>query len=88
MSCLAGHGPSATAAPGRKLGRTEYQARYRELFRACGKDPDKKVIVGQRLLDDYDRDARVYHVPDRNAVTRMQTALVRQCHARRVLLGP
>ncbi|WUT01457.1 hypothetical protein OHA46_32370 (plasmid) [Streptomyces sp. NBC_00708] len=82
-SCLAGHGRPAAAAPSRK-GRSEYQARYRELFKACGKDLDRKVLVGQQLLDNYERDARAYHVPDRDSVVRMHAALVRQSHARRI----
>ncbi|MBW5484979.1 hypothetical protein [Streptomyces bambusae] len=81
-SCLVGHGRPAAAAPSRKKGRPEYQARYRELFNACGKDLDKKALVGQQLLDNYERDARVYHVPDRAAVARMHAALVRQSNAR------
>ncbi|MFB8036987.1 hypothetical protein ACFC5Z_29465 [Streptomyces sp. NPDC056004] len=87
-SCLAGRGQPAAAAPSRKKGRPEYQAHYRELFRACGKDLDKKVLVGQQLLDNYDRDARAYHVPDRAAVVRMHAALVRQRHARRIDASP
>ncbi|NEA53490.1 hypothetical protein G3I60_04800 [Streptomyces sp. SID13666] len=83
-SCLAGHGQPAAAASNHKAGRPEYQARYRELFNACGRDLDKKVLVGQQLLDNYERDARTYHVPDRAAVVRMQDALVRQRHARRI----
>ncbi|MGW1607153.1 hypothetical protein [Streptomyces eurythermus] len=83
-SCLAGRAQVATAAPVHKKGRPEYQARYRELFNACGTDLDKKALVGQQLLDNYDRDARTYHVPDRDAVVRMQAALVRQRHARRI----
>ncbi|MDK0519994.1 hypothetical protein [Streptomyces sp. ML-6] len=82
-SCLAGHGRPAVAAPRHKKGLPEYQARYRELFKACGKDPDKKALVGQQLLDNYERDARAYHVPDRAAVVRMHAALVRQRQARR-----
>ncbi|WP_159046464.1 hypothetical protein [Streptomyces sp. MMG1121] len=83
-SCLVGHGWPAAAAPSRKKGRPEYQARYRELFNACSNDLDKKVLVGQQLLDNYERDAHTYHVPDRAAVVRMQAALVRQRHARRI----
>ncbi|MFC9752405.1 hypothetical protein [Streptomyces sp. NPDC056921] len=83
-SCLAGRGRPAVAAPSRKKGRPEYQARYRALFKACGNDPEKKVLVGQQLLDNYDRDARAYHVPDRAAVVRMHAALARQSHARRI----
>jgi hypothetical protein len=83
-SCLAGHGRPAAAAPSRKQGRLEYQAHYRQLFKACGKDLDKKAFVGQQLLDNYARDARAYHVPDHDAVVRMHAALVRQRHARRI----
>ncbi|MFE4801531.1 hypothetical protein ACFRFL_42865 [Streptomyces sp. NPDC056708] len=83
-SCVAGLGQPAAAALSHKKSRPEYQARYRELFKACGKDLDKKVLVGKQLLDDYDRDAGVYHVPDRAAVARMHAALVRQHHARRI----
>ncbi|MEU0632998.1 hypothetical protein [Streptomyces sp. NPDC005989] len=83
-SCLAGRGQPAAAAASRKRGRLEYQARYRELFRACGKDPEKKALAGQQLLDNYDHDARAYHVPDRDAVVRMHAALVRQSRAHRI----
>ncbi|MFE3906325.1 hypothetical protein ACFXPY_40285 [Streptomyces sp. NPDC059153] len=86
-SCVAGLGQPAAAALSHKKSRPEYQARYRELFKACGKDLDKKVLVGKQLLDDYDRDAGVYHVPDRAAVARMHAALVRQHHARRIGAG-
>lgn len=82
-SCAAGLGQSAAAASSRRKSRSEYQARYRELFKACGKDLDKKMAVGHQLLDNYDRDALTYRVPDRAAVTRMHAALVRQQHARR-----
>ncbi|MFJ5035785.1 hypothetical protein ACIQB5_49200 [Streptomyces sp. NPDC088560] len=84
VSCLAGRGQPASAAPSRRKGRLEYQARYRELFKACGKDLDRKALVGQQLLDNYDRDAGIYHVPDRAAVVRMHAALERQRHARRI----
>lgn len=63
--------------------RLQYQDRYRELFNACGNDPAKKLLVGQLLLDNYDRDARIYRVPDRAAVVRMHAALVRQQVARK-----
>ncbi|MFB4426903.1 hypothetical protein C5F59_038180 [Streptomyces sp. QL37] len=82
--CLAGHGRSAAAAPSSKKSLAEYQARYRELFKACGKNLDKKAAVGRQLLDNYERDARAYHVPDRVAVVRMRDALVRQRRARRI----
>lgn len=42
-----------------------------------------KVLVGKQLLDNYERDARVFHTRDRAAAVRMHTALVRQQHARR-----
>ncbi len=42
-----------------------------------------KVLAGKQLLDNYERDARVFHAPDRAAAVRMHTALVRQQRARR-----
>ncbi|MEU3776915.1 hypothetical protein AB0F11_27640 [Streptomyces sp. NPDC032472] len=39
------------------------------------------------MLDNYERDAAVYHVPDRAAVARMHAALVRQHHARRAAVS-
>ena len=83
-SCAAGLGQPAAAAVDLKKSRLEYLARYRELFTACGKDLDKKVLVGKQLLDSYAFDARVYQVPDRAAVERMHAALLRQHHARRI----
>jgi len=72
------------AAPSHKKSRREYQAHYRSLFTACGRDLDRKMLVGQRLLDNYARDARVYDVPGHAAVVRMHAALLRQHHARRI----
>ncbi|SEE60087.1 hypothetical protein [Streptomyces sp. TLI_105] len=86
-SCVAGLGQPAAAASSRKKSRPEYQAHYRQLFKACGKDLDKKMAVGQQLLDNYGRDAHIYHVPDRAAVARMHAALVRQHRARRAGSG-
>ncbi|MFF2902260.1 hypothetical protein [Streptomyces sp. NPDC057966] len=83
-SCATGLGHSAAAASSRRKSRSEYQARYRELFKACGKDLDQKMVVGHQLLDNYDQDALAYRVPDRAAVARMHAALVRQHRARRV----
>lgn len=80
----AGLGLPAAAAPGQKKSRREYQARYRELFTACGTDLDKKALVGKQMLDDHARDARAYHAPDRAAVARMHTALARQYRSRRI----
>ncbi|MFJ6438575.1 hypothetical protein [Streptomyces sp. NPDC091416] len=82
-SSIAATGHPASAAPRRKKSLPEYQAHYRALFKACGSDLDMKVLVGKQLLDNYDRDARVFHAPDRAAAVRMHTALVRQQHARR-----
>ncbi len=83
-SCVAGIGQAAAATQIRssRKSRLDYQARYRELFNACGKDPGKKLLVGRQMLDNYARDARVYRVPDHAAVVRMHAALVRQQHAR------
>ncbi|UFR00002.1 hypothetical protein KBP30_01770 [Streptomyces sp. Go40/10] len=83
-SGVAGIGQPAAATQVRssRTSRRDYQDRYRELFNACGKDPGKKLLVGQQMLDNYARDARVYRVPDRAAVVRMHAALVRQQHAR------
>ncbi|MFC4912294.1 hypothetical protein [Actinomadura gamaensis] len=86
-TCVTGLGHPPTAALSHKQSRRHYQDRYRELFKACGTDLDQKALVGRQMLANYDRDARLYHLPDRAAVVRMQAALQRQHHARLIAVS-